>query len=430
MTSDRTVDAEISALGSKGDGITCLDGGMLYVPYAAPGDKVRIRLAAKKSVRPHGDIVDIIRPSPDRQPPVCPYFTQCGGCSIQHLTSHVYEVWKRQLVCAALSHRGLEPSVVLPLVSGGLGRRRRTRLKARKTAKALLLGFRAPRSHLIVPVDECAVLAPGIVALFDGLRQVLDVVLRQGDEAEVAVTLCSTGLDVTIAGPTNPDLAIRELLVQFAESQDIARVNWRKLHRGRPGEAETVIRRRAPELHISGLSVEPPPDGFVQPTLEGESALRDGVVEALGGAGRVADLYAGCGAFALALAVSSCHVVAADSDAHQMQALTEAASRGGVGSRITPETRDLNRRPLVGDELRRLDGLVLDPPRAGALSQVKAITETPVPRVAYVSCNPASFARDARALVDARYRLESVLPVDQFLFTSHVELLGVFSRMA
>lgn len=426
MAPDKTLDVQIAAIGSRGDGLAQTEEGTLYVPYAAPGDLVRVRVPAKKADRSHADIVEILNPGPDRQSPVCPHFTQCGGCSVQHVAREAYENWKRHLVCEALEHRGIDPSVVLPLISGGIGRRRRTRLSARKTAGALLLGYRAPRSHMIVPVRECAVLAPSIVDLFDSLRDLLATLLGAGDEAEIAITQCTNGLDVTIASPADPDLAMRESLVGFAESKDLARLNWQKLRRGRLDDAETIIRRRGPGIAVAELSVELPPDAFVQPTAEGETTLRQGMQQALAGVSRVADLYAGCGAFALALAASGSHVKAVDSEADHMNALTAAARRGGVGAQVVPEVRDLHRRPLAGDDLRQLEGLVLDPPRAGALNQVRAICETPVPVVAYVSCNPASFARDARVLMDGGYRLESVLPVDQFLFTSHVELLGVF----
>ena len=428
MAPDKTFEVDIAEIGARGDGLAVTDSGTIYVPYAAPGDRLRLRVPGKKTERSHADIVEILSPGPARQPPVCPHFTRCGGCSVQHLAGEVYENWKQQIICDALEHRGIDSSMVLPLVSGGLGRRRRTRLSARKTAKALLLGYRASRSHMIVPVDVCAVLAPQIVDLFDNVRVLLDAVLRSGDEAEVAITLCATGLDVTIASPTEPDLDMREALVGFADAQDLARLNWQKLSRGRLDDAETIIRRRGPEIVVAGLSVEPPPDAFVQPTAEGEEILRQGVLSALAGAGRVADLYAGCGAFALGLAVSGSHVMAVEAEADHMAALTAAARRGNVGAHVTPEIRDLHRRPLEGDDLQQLEGLVLDPPRAGALNQVRAICETPMPVVAYVSCNPASFARDSRVLLDGGYRLESVLPVDQFLFTAHVELLAVFRR--
>jgi 23S rRNA (uracil1939-C5)-methyltransferase len=430
MALDRTVDVEIAAIGSRGDGVATTEKGMIYVPYSGPGDLVRVRLPAKKTGHTHAEIVEILRPGPDSQAPVCPHFTECGGCSVQHLAYPAYETWKRQLVCSALQHRGLDPSVVLPMVSGGQARRRRTRLSARKTSGGLLLGYRAPRSHLIVPVLNCAVLSPAIVESFDDIRDILQRILNSGEAAEVAVTLCASGLDLTIASPTYPDLAMREALVAFADAINLARLNWQLLGQGRLGDAETVVRRRAVELPVAGTSIEPPPDAFIQPTAEGERVLQDGVKAALAGASRVADLYAGCGSFALVLADSGSFVRAFDAETDHLEALVTAARRGGFGERVSHEVRDLHRRPLAGEDLLALDGVVLDPPRAGALSQVKELARTPVPIVAYVSCNPASFARDARILVDTGYRLESVLPVDQFLFTAHIELFGVFSLSA
>jgi len=192
--------------------------------------------------------------------------------------------------------------------------------------------------------------------------------------------------------------------------------------------AEPVIRRRAATIRFGPVAVEPPPDAFLQPTEDGEAALLARIEQALKGAGRVADLYAGCGAFALPLAAAGQHVLAIDSAADHIAALDAAARGAGLGPFVVAEPRDLHRRPLAGRELSELEGVVLDPPRAGAASQAAALAESDVPVIAYASCNPRSFAHDARVLCDGGYRLESVTPVDQFLFTPHVELVGVFHR--
>ena len=426
---DREITVEITALGARGDGIAETADGRVFVPFAAPGDRLRVRLVRDRDM-PRGDIIERLADGPDRAAPCCSHFTVCGGCVAQHLSNAAYRDWKRGIVRAALAHRGIDPAVVGPLSPGGPGRRRRARLRARRTVGGVVLGFYEARSHRIVDLAECPVTAARIVALFGPLRGLFAALLAAGEGAEAAATLCAAGLDLTIAAPGEPDLAMRERLAEFADVHDLARLNWQRLRTGRgvARDIQTVVRRRAAEVRFGPVAVEPPPDAFLQPTVEGEAVLRDGAMAALAGAGRIADLYAGCGAFALPLAAMGAHVAAFDSAADHIAALEAGARLGGLGEFVAAETRDLDRRPLTADTLASFDGVVLDPPRGGAAAQVRQLAEGAAPTIVYVSCNPASFARDARALIDGGYALESVLPVDQFLYTPHMELVGVFRK--
>ena len=312
------------------------------------------------------------------------------------------------------------------MLPGDIGRRRRARFFVQMTAAGCILGFRASRSHHIVKLAECPVMNPGIVALLPPLRALAKRVFKAGKSAEISVTSCSNGLDVTIYASEEPDMPARVALAEFGDEADLARLSWGGFGAG--AMAEPVIRRRAATIRFGPVAVEPPPDAFLQPTAEGEAALRVRIEQALTGTERVADLYAGCGAFALPLAAAGKHVLAIDSAADHIAALDAAARGAGLGPFVKAEPRDLHRRPLAGRELQDLDGVVLDPPRAGAASQAAALAESEVPVIAYASCDPKSFARDAKVLGDGGYRLESVTPVDQFLFTPHVELVGVFRR--
>ena len=294
------------------------------------------------------------------------------------------------------------------------------------TGGGAVLGFRAQGSHMIVRLAQCPVMEPGIVALLRPLRLLCADLFAMSAQAEIAVTAGQGGLDVTFYAAEEPEMAARMALAEFAEAHDLARLSWSRTGEG--AIAEPIVRRRAAEILFAGIAVEPPPDAFIQPTAEGEAALREHIEAALTGRERIADLYAGCGAFALPLAAAGRHVRAVDSAADHVAALDAAARSSGFGPFVITETRDLHRRPLAGRELADLEGVILDPPRAGAASQAAALAESNLPVVAYASCDPRSFARDARILCDGGYRLDSVTPVDQFLFTPHVELVGVFRR--
>ena len=426
----RVLEVVVASLGSGGDGVAETEEGRLFIPYAAPGDTLRVRLPEKASGTLRAEIVGRLADGPDRQAPTCSHFTKCGGCAVQHLTASAYLAWKQSLVADALSHRGIDLAVVENMVPGRIGRRRRTRLHAKVTERGVVLGYLAARSHRIVAVSACPILVPPIVAFLAPLRGLLTDFLSRGQAAESAVTLCDSGLDFTLALGKSLRLADRERLVAFADTHNLARLSWQPLQRGKAGELETIIRRLPPTIAYAGIPVEIPPDAFVQATEEGETVLRDAVLAAVAGSSRVADLYAGCGAFSLPAAAAGVHVLAVDFAPDPLAALERAARHARLGEFVQTEARDLTRRPLREAELELFDAVILDPPRAGAMVQAKLLAASSVPAVIYVSCNPASFARDARILIDGGYALQSVTPVDQFLFSPHVELVAIFSKIA
>lgn len=425
---DRSLDVAVSALGRQGDGIAGTEDGRLFIPYAAPGDVLRVQLPHKRAKTMRVDIVEVLTAGPDRQDPVCAHFSHCGGCAVQHVRASAYTGWKRSLVCDALARRGIDASVVQDVVPGDVGRRRRTRLHARLTATGIILGYLSARSHHIVAVTECPVLVPEIVAILDPLRLLLARSMTHGQEAVVSVTRCKNGLDMTLALGESLTLEDRERIVSFANKNDLARLSWCSLVRGKSGETETVIRRSPSTINYAGIDVEIPPDAFVQPTAEGETVLRHAVLSTVSGATRVVDLFAGCGSFSLPIAASGSHVLAVDSCANQLTALDLGARRANLGEFVRTQVRDLNRQPLMDPDLADYEAVILDPPRAGAMIQAKILADSPVAAIVYVSCNPASFARDARALIDGGYDLQTLLPVDQFLFSSHIELVATFRK--
>ncbi len=390
----------IERIGARGDGIAHCEGRAVFVPFTAPGDVVRARLNGDKA-----ELVAVVTPGARQEPP-CPHFGRCGGCSLQHLADDAYAAAKQDFVREALAHRGLDPGIVEPPVRVPPATRRRARLAMTRAAT----GFHQRASHRVVDMTTCFVLHPNLVAVAQALRS-----LRLDGAA--SLTLTDTGVDVLLDLSRSLDLAQLETLAAFANAQDLARLSWRMAD----DAPSPIVQRRPVQIDFSGTTVDLPPDCFLQATKNSETAIRDHVLAGIGDARIVADLYSGVGTFGVALAKRA-KVHAVDSNAAAIAALRRADPA------ITADVRDLERRPLSADELKRFDAVVFDPPYAGAVAQAKELARSGVRRVVAVSCNPASFARDARALVDGGYRLTRVVPVDQFLWSAEVELVAWFER--
>ena len=403
-----TETVEILRVGHAGDGITA-DG--LFVPYTVPGDVVRV---IREGARGH--VQEIVTPGPSRAEPVCSHFGRCGGCALQTMAQGPYLAWKRDLVLNALKQRGFADVPVEEIRAVPPGTRRRATFKARADSGRFALGFYEPESRRLVDISECPVLVPALARLIGPLKVQLAQILKPNETAELHATATDTGVDLSlkIKRARGPDLLMA--LSELASALNLARLNW---------NGETVAMAATPAISIGRFTVALPPESFLQPTKEGEAIIQGLVREKAGDARRIADLFSGCGTFALALAEGRA-IHAVDSAEAQIEALAGAAKAGRAT--LTVETRDLFRRPLLASELARFDAVVLDPPRPGATAQVQALSQSAVPTVLYVSCNPASFARDARILVDGGYRLTRVVPLDQFLWSPHVELFARFAR--
>ncbi len=415
------MDVRIDRLGARGDGIAETDDGPVYVPFALPGEAARVRVGKSRGDGRAAALQEITTASADRQAPACRHFgavaRPCGGCAAQHMGSAVYGGWKRDVVASALARHGLHPEIA-PLISVSPATRRRVRLAFRRVAGGTVLGFHEGRSDRIIDIAECPVAVPEIVALMPHLRKFLT---GRAERGEVAVTHTPEGADVVVFTPREPDLDTRMDAPDFCNAAGIARLSWSAKGDSVP---EPVIALVAPTANFGGTTVRIPPDSFLQPTAAGEAALRDWVLAATAGMETVADLYAGCGAFSLPLAASGKTVTAFEGVAGQVAALRSA----GAGLPLVAEARDLARQPLRAEELTRFDAVVIDPPRVGAPEQIANLALSDVPAIAYVSCNPATFARDARVLADAGLVPGTVQPVDQFLWSSHVELACMFRR--
>lgn len=419
-------DLTIEAIGPRGDGIATVDGRTVFVPFTAAGDQVRVRLDADRDGRLRGRPVELLVASPDRAEPACVHFGTCGGCALQHLSPAAYGEWKLQRLLDDLARHGIADPPLTERHAAAPGSRRRADFTAIRRRGELILGFNERGSHRVIDITACPVVRPEIAALLLPLRDTLRAVLREGASAECVVTLTDSGLDLLVSTAADIGRAGRDRLVALAEEADLARVS-RGHPRGRG--AEPVVVRRRPTMRFGRADVEVPPGAFLQATADGEAALAEVVIEATREARRVIDLFAGCGTFSLPVAsLDAKRVVhAVDASRSAIEALARAA-RAVPLPRVTADARNLVTRPLPSGTLDAYDAAILDPPRAGALDQTEQIARSRVPTVVYVSCNPRSFARDASLLIEAGYELVALRPVDQFLWSPHLELAAVLLR--
>ncbi len=432
----RQVELVIEGLGARGDGFAGLDGRPVFVPFTLAGDRVRVRLTGERGGGYKAEVLELLEEGAGRIEPPCPHFGTCGGCALQHLSDAAYGDWKRDLVRQALAQRGLHEVPVAPLVRIAPGTRRRATLAATRASGRdggkVVLGFHGRESHRVVDLETCLVLTPGLTALLPALRAALVPLLAAREVAALSLCETETGIDLLIVSATAPNLAAREALAALAEAQDLARLSWagRATADAAP-EPEPVVTRRLPLLRFAEVAVAPPPGGFLQPTAAGEAALVARVLAYLPeGAATIAELYAGCGSFTFPLAKfrETVRVHAVERDAAALAALWAAARQAGLAGRITVAAQDLARAPVLAEDLEGGDCVVFDPPRAGAREQAAEIARSSVPAAVAVSCNPKTFARDARILVDGGFALVEVTPIDQFPWTGHLELVAKFRR--
>lgn len=412
---------DIVEMGARGDGIAELDGARYFVPFALPGEVVEAEPTGKRGEGIAADLVEVLAPSRHREVAPCRHFGVCGGCALQHWRRDVYTAWKVGLVERALTQRGVTAPAFEPPLAGAPGERRRVDFVLRRNGRRVVAGFHERASTRIVDVGACVIARPSLTALLEPLRAALAGVLPDNASADVVANETDTGIDVLIRPHKRLDLSIdrQQELVRLAESADLARLSWGD--RARP---EPIAVRRTPLLVLGDAAVEPPPGAFLQATRRAEQGMRAAIDDWIGDAAKLADLFAGIGALSLG---RKGRATLFESDAPSVAAASAAGRKIG-GNRFVAERRDLFRNPLTDKELGAFEAVVLDPPRAGAAAQVAELARSKVARVVYASCDPGSFARDARMLQDAGYRLDKLRPIDQFLWSGHVELIALFAR--
>jgi len=403
----------IKRLGAKADGIAETSSGPVFVPKVLPGETVTIERDGS-----HAHLVSVDVASPERETPFCPYFDDCGGCATQHMQHGFYQAWKHGTLVHTLKQARIEAPVEALVDAHGVGRRRVT-LLVRFPDRAMHVGFMAPRSHRIVEIAFCPITEPALKDRAPAIARVIGEHLKGPRKPlDIQITATQTGFDVDVRGHGPMKDADRLSLIDLADRLDLSRLS---VH------GDVIVERRPPAILMGRTSVVPPPGSFLQATKLGEEVLAGLVTEACTKAKRVADLFAGAGPFSLRLAEKS-EVHAVEFDKGSMTALDKAVRATPGLRRVSTEARDLFRRPLLTPELNAFDAVVLDPPRAGAEAQVTQLATSKVPLVVSVSCDAATFARDAAILMSGGYRLERVIPVEQFKHSPHLEVVGILRR--
>jgi 23S rRNA (uracil1939-C5)-methyltransferase len=399
----------IKRLGHQGDGIA---DGPVFASLTLPGEIVSGNLDGSRL-----NDVRIVKPSAQRVAAPCRHFKQCGGCLLQHASDDFVAKWKIDVVQQALRAQGLDAEF-RPIQTSPPKTRRRATFSARRTKKGAMVGFHQRASGNLVEISECHVVHPSLLAAIPLIESLTEIGGSRKAELSVTVTSSAAGLDLFVMGGKPMNTQLFQLLAQLTENHKVARLFW---------EGEAVAISQPPTQRFGRADVVPPPGAFLQATTHGESALLSAVNEICSEANFVADLFSGCGTFTLPLA-ENVEVHAVEGEVDMLSAMDKGWRNANDLKKVSHEARDLFRRPLLADELRSFDVIVIDPPRAGAEAQVKEISKSRVSTIAYVSCNPVSFARDSAVLVAAGYNLNWIQVVDQFRWSPHVELVAEFTR--
>lgn len=404
---------EIQRLGAQGDGVAEHVSGQVFVPLTLPGEVVTAEINGDRA-----RVIDVLKPSPARVAQRCSHYGECGGCSLQHIADDQYLAFKREHVVTALSYQKIDAPVD-PVVAIPPHSRRRAVFAAHRIGKDIAIGFHGRRSHRIVPITDCAVITPGLLSLLPKLERIAQIAAPHKDALTITATETATGFDLALTGVAKDFPADGRLrAVKAAGELGLARLSI---------NGDVALERVAPSLPAGAAQLTPPPGGFLQAAAASEAAMLELVKEAIGDARRVVDLFAGSGTFTLPLA-SAATVHAAESEGPAIMALERAAKRAHGLKPVTIEKRDLFRRPLTREELKRFDAAVIDPPRAGAEAQTQQLAASTVKRVAMVSCNAQTFARDLAMMLKGGWRVTRITPIDQFLWSPHIEIVAQLRR--
>lgn len=402
-------DLTIKRLGHQGDGIADGADGDIYLPFTLPGEVVEFDA---------NHFVRIVTPSSDRVKAPCRHFKTCGGCALQHGADAFVAAFKTDIIRTALAAQGLS-TTIKPIETSPANSRRRATLSGRRTKKGALVGLHARGSDTIIEIPSCTLLDPAILDAMAAFEALTVLGASRKGLISIAATVAEAGLDVSIMGARAVDGPLLVTLAAIPSKYGFARLSW---------NGEIIAALNPPEQQFDGISVTPPAGGFLQATLSGQNSLIMGVQQALGDVRKVVDLFAGCGTFSLPLSrVAEIHAVESEDDA--LAALSKGHRAGSGLKPLSTETRDLFRRPLLASELDKFDAAIIDPPRAGAEAQIAEICISNLAKVAYVSCNSVTFARDAKSLIQAGFEINWLKPVDQFRWSAHVELVAAFSRI-
>jgi 23S rRNA (uracil1939-C5)-methyltransferase len=405
----------IDHMGARGDGVSRDDERAVHVPFTLPGEMVEVVQRGDKA-----RLIAVTTPSAERIAPICEHFGVCGGCRLQHWDEVAMLVWKGDLVTRALARKGIEVDVGPAIAAWGHGRRRAS-FHAKQGPKGFEFGFAEAKSHKIETIAHCPVLTPSLQAAIPRLRALAEGLAPKGETVDLAVTETPTGLDVDVTNAGKVDRFERRGLERLGHLAQAAGIGRLTLH------GHTAVSLTSPRVKMGNAIVAVPAGAFLQATRAGEEALVAKVLEWTKGAKHVADLFAGIGTFALRLKETA-QVTAIESDLAAVAAMKQAGDSLAGGKTLTAIARDLYRAPLTPHEMKGIDAIVFDPPRAGAEAQSLQIARSKINLVVAISCDPATFARDAAILLEGGFVMDEVLAFDQFRFTSHVEIAAKFTR--
>jgi 23S rRNA (uracil1939-C5)-methyltransferase len=411
----------IESLGSAGDGIAELCGKKLFVLYTAPGDVVEVELLSNKKA--HAKIKKLYTHSSKRQDPACQHFTQCGGCSLQHVKEDYYTQFKTEIVEKLLSEIGAKTTIA-PLISVKEKSRRRAEFKVQYKKGQPQIGFFSAQSHQLIALEECPVCEDSITQLLPSLKECINQLSPH--ISSLSLTILDKGVDITIATTKNLSLNDQELLKDWAKKQSVTRISSHPVADNQ--YHHTFYDTQNNTITFDKVAVAIPPGAFIQASSTAQEAIITYVKKYLEQCHYIADLYAGCGCYSASLAPHCNHVWAYEGVQSMVSALHNASIANALSNKITATTRDLFKNPLKPHELQRFDGVVINPPRNGALAQIKQLQLAKVPTIVMVSCNPTTFKRDARHLIENGYELSEITPIDQFYWTPHLELVAKFEK--
>lgn len=415
----RILEGVVEVIGAKGDGVVTVGAEQIFVPYTAPSDHIKLETKGH-----NGQLLEVLSAGPDRMEPPCEYYGRCGGCALQHVTRDFYVKWKEAQIVSALMAAGILDPPIAKMVEIAPATRHRAQFSVQRSGRDVQLGYYEKRSRNLVPIDNCLVLHPKLQEKLGALRALAGAIPKAWVGFSMAVTLYSNGLDVNFVSPKmldDPTPSGMQKLAKAMEELGVIRIS---------ANGELLMAINQPVINFDGISVSPPPGAFLQASQMGQAALIGLVVAGAKNGKKIIDLFAGCGTFSLPLSKTST-VEAFDSDASAIGALKNAAAaaQGHKTNPIKTGIRNLFESPFSASELKKFDVIVIDPPRAGAIAQMREIARSKVRRVISVSCDLKTFARDAKVLIEGGYTLTRLTPVDQFVYSPHIELVGVFERL-
>ena len=419
------VELIISSLNQQGLGIASWQGKEVQVPFTAVGERVLVEIIVEEANLISAKLLTRVQNGQDYIQAPCKHFEECGGCALQHLKPENYQQWKLQSLIAAFHQQGLKIDPA-PLFSVPPKTRRRVNLIASKNVYGqLLLGFQRYRSHEIIDIQECPVMLPELERLINPLRQLLQAMLKKRQEIEVFLIKADNGIDLLLKAKMALSVQSRLLLTEFAGLNRLCRLEWRQEGKG----FDLVYQEVAPLIYWQKIAIELPTEAFIQPTKASEAYMQELIGDYLRPAQKIADLFAGCGTFSFPLAKSGKTVHAIEGHISAIEAMNKAANRFQLTTKLTTECRNLAKYPLSMKELNMFDAVIFDPPRQGALPQMQQLALSHVPYVVAVSCNPETLARDLQILTQHGYRLEKIFPIDQFLWSTHLESVALLKRL-